>query len=299
MRDALVQAVRVAAGLSARGADLATATARALALGLLPCLGAAILALGATAAQTRGGLWPHLALPDLSRLWNPGRLLRSFTREGFGELLLALAKLAVLGGATWTTLRDASLTLPALLDAAPPAQLAVVLGWLGRLAVNVLTALAILAGADLAFAFWRYARKMRMGRDEAKRDLKEDEGDPLIRAQRRARQRELARNRVALEVPRADAVIVNPEHVAVAIRYRPDESAAPRVTAKGQDHLALVMRAIARAHGVPVVENPPLARLLARQVKVGGEVPIETYQAVAAVLAFVYRVTGRSARRAS
>ena len=96
-------------------------------------------------------------------------------------------------------------------------------------------------------------------------------------------------------MPRADALIVNPTHVAIAIRYRPGESAAPRVTAKGKGQLAEYMRDLARENGIPIVENIALARLLYRRVKIGRSVPAETYKAIAAILAYVYRITGRMA----
>jgi len=151
----------------------------------------------------------------------------------------------------------------------------------------------VLAAADLALQRWRFAVKMRMTREDAKREVKEEEGDPLVRGQRKRRHRDLLRNRANLEVPRADALVVNPTHVAVAIRYRRDEGRAPRVTAKGKGALAEHMRGLARENGVPIYEDVPLARLLYRKVKVGREIPSQTYKAVAAVLAFVYRVSGR------
>jgi len=132
-----------------------------------------------------------------------------------------------------------------------------------------------------------------MTKDEAKRENKDQEGDPLIRGQRRKRHREMVRNQARVEVPRADALIVNPTHVAIAIRYRRDEGRAPRVTAKGKGELAEYMRGLARENGIPICEDIPLARLLYRKVKVGREIPAQTYKAVAAVLAFVYRITRR------
>ena len=198
-----------------------------------------------------------------------------------------------MGGVTWVTVHDDFLALRSLLDAPPDAQLEGFFAPLAGAAVKVLAAMAVLAGLDLALARFRHARKLRMTRDETRREMKEDEGDPLIRGRRRRKHRELARARIAVEVPRADAIVINPTHVAIAIRYRRDEGRAPRVTAKGQGHLAETMRELARAHGIPLVEDVPLARLLYRRVKVGREIPAETYAAVAAVLAFVYRLTGR------
>ena len=135
---------------------------------------------------------------------------------------------------------------------------------------------------------------MRMTKEEAKREYKEDEGDPMLKGRRRKRHRELSKGRASKEVPLADALLVNPTHIAIAVRYRAGEGAAPRVTAKGKGQLAEYMRELARENGIPIVENIPLARLLYRRVKVGRAVPADTYKAIAAILAYVYRLTGRA-----
>jgi flagellar biosynthetic protein FlhB len=117
----------------------------------------------------------------------------------------------------------------------------------------------------------------------------------MIKGRRKRKHRELSKARARLEVPRADALLVNPTHVAIALRYRRSEDKAPRVTAKGKGQLAEIMRDLARSNGIPIVEDIPLARLLHRKVKTGGFVPADTYKAVASILAFVYRVTKRTA----
>jgi flagellar biosynthesis protein FlhB len=261
------------------------------------CALAAAAALAATLAQTRGGFWPHLALPDLTRVGGGGRLSRLFTRELALDVGLALAKVVALGWAAWSSMRADLLSLPLLLGAAAPDQLSRTFGMLARTGVRLLAVAAVLAGLELALTRWRFLRKMRMTKEEARRESREDEGDPLIRSRRKKRHRELARGVASVEVPRADALIVNPTHVAVAIRYRRDEGRAPRVTAKGKGALAEYMRELARSHGVPIVQDVPLARLLHRKVKVGRAIPAATYKAVAAVLAYVYRITGRGAAR--
>jgi len=135
---------------------------------------------------------------------------------------------------------------------------------------------------------------MLVTKQEAKREARDQLGDPLIKGKRRQRHREISRGRARIEVRRADALLVNPTHIAIALRYRKDEGRAPRVTAKGKGVLAEYMRELARENAIPIVEDIPLARLLYRKVKVGREVPASTYKAVAAVLAFVYRITGRA-----
>jgi flagellar biosynthesis protein FlhB len=251
-------------------------------------------------AQTQGGVWLHLSLPDLSRLASGARISRLLTKDFLADLGLAIAKVVALGYTGWLAIRDDMLSLPTLLGAAAPDQLARALGIVSKACVRMLVIAALLAGVELALQRYRFNRKMKMTKEEARREMKEDEGDPLLRSRRKQRHRELSKGQAAIEVPRADALIVNPTHVAVAIRYRKDEGRAPRVTAKGKGALAEYMRDLARSSGVPIVEDIPLARLLYRKVKVGKSVPAATFKAVAAVLAYVYRLTGRSpAREAS
>ncbi len=261
------------------------------------CLLAAAAAAAATLAQTRGGFWPHLALPDLARVFQGSRMSRLASRELLTDLALGVVKVVALAWAGWTAVRADILALPLLLGAPVPEQLARTFGILWKGGVRVLAMAVVLAGVDFALQRFRFGRKMRMTKEEARREHREEDGAPEVRARRKKRHRELARGQAAVEVPRADALVVNPTHVAVAIRYRRDEGHAPRVTAKGKGALAEYMRELARSHGVPIVEDVPLARLLYRKVKVGRTIPAATYKAVAAVLAYVYRITGRSAAR--
>jgi flagellar biosynthesis protein FlhB len=150
------------------------------------------------------------------------------------------------------------------------------------------------AGVDFVLVRLRYTKRHRMTKDEVKRDMKEDEGDPMIRGQRKRRHRELVKRNALADTRRADALIVNPTHIAIAVRYRKDEGGAPKVLAKGKGVLAEAMRDTARSAGIPIVQDIPLARLLFKKVKVGGSVPADTYKAVAAILAVVYRMTGRA-----
>jgi flagellar biosynthesis protein FlhB len=255
---------------------------------------AALAAALATGIQTRGGFWLELAEPDPTRLFSAGRLRRLFGTEVLIDLASALVKNVALGWMLWLAIRDESVTLTRLLEADPAAQLTALFAPFARGAVKILAALLLIAGADLAITHVRFAKRMRMTRDEVKREARDDDGDPLLRMRRRRRHRELARGRIRVEVPRADVLVVNPTHIAVALRYRAGEDRAPRVTAKGKGAAAEAMRTLARNSGVPIVEDVVLARLLWKRVKVGRAVPAETYKAVAAVLAFVYRVLGRS-----
>ncbi|HET7754235.1 MAG TPA: EscU/YscU/HrcU family type III secretion system export apparatus switch protein [Anaeromyxobacteraceae bacterium] len=264
-----------------------------IALAAAACFAPALGAAAATLVQTQGGFWPNLALPDLNRVFRPAALGRMFSRQFLTDLALAAVKVSALGAAAWSVARADFDTLPALLSASPSDQLAAVARMFGRIGWRLFAVAAVVAGIDFGVQRHRFMAKLKMTKDELKREHKEEEGDPLIRGKRRQRHRELSKGRAAVEVPRADALLVNPTHVAIALRYRRDEGKAPRVVAKGKGALAEFMRDLARTNGVPIVEDIPLARLLYRRVKVGREVPAETYKAVAAVLAFVFRLTGK------
>jgi flagellar biosynthetic protein FlhB len=261
-------------------------------LELIATLAAVAVAVGVT--QTRAGFWPELVGPRFDRLISGGPLRRIAKGELFVDMGLGVVKTLAIGAAIWSALSGEFLTLVRLPGADIAPQLHKVAGLLGSAVQRSLLVLAFFAGTDFALVYFRNRSKLKMTKDELKRETKEEDGDPLMRARRRRKHRELAKGHVRVAVPRADALVVNPTHIAIAIRYRRGEDRAPRVIAKGKGVLAELMRELAREHSIAIVEDIPLARLLYRRVKIGGEVPAQTYKAVAAVLAFVYRVTGRS-----
>jgi len=298
LRDALVRLIvasteGVSAGWTATPASLIPLVGKPLIIAGTVCVVAAVAGAVAFVPQTHGRFWMNLAMPDLSRVFGGGKLGKLFSKQTVLDLALSAVKLLTVGWACWSTLHDDFMTLPRLLFARPDVQFAMLFSPLAKGAVKVLTIMAFWAGADLAVQQLRYRKRMRMTKEEAKREYKEEDGDPVTKGRRRRKHRELAKGRASKEVPVADALIVNPTHIAIAIRYRPGELAAPRVTAKGKGQLAEYMRDLARENGVPIVENIALARLLYKRVKVGRAVPAETYKAIAAILAYVYRVTGR------
>lgn len=300
LRDALVRLIAASAeGLESASSSgpraLFPLAVRPLMLGLGALVAAAAAGVVAYVAQTKGRIWPQLALPDLSRVFSGGKISQLFSKQTLVDLAVSLVKLLTVAWACWSCLRDDFMTLPRLLFARPDVQVAMLFAPLVKGAVKVLTTMAFWAGVDIALQHMRFRKKMRMTKEEAKREYKEEDGDPLLKVRRRRKHRELAKGRAAVEVPRADALVVNPTHIAIAIRYRVGEGAAPRVTAKGKGQLAEYMRDLARENGIPIVENVPLARLLYRRVKVGRAVPADTYKAIAAILAYVYRITGRLA----
>jgi flagellar biosynthetic protein FlhB len=151
-------------------------------------------------------------------------------------------------------------------------------------------ALLVLAAIDYGYQVWRNTQDMMMTKEEVKEESKSSEGNPQIKAQQRRKRRANTKRKMLLEVPNADVVLVNPTHLAIALRYDRKTMKAPRIVAKGSRLNALRIKEIARQHQVPIIENKPLARLMFKYGRVGGEIPAQLYAAVAEVLAWVYRV---------
>lgn len=258
---------------------------------LLPLLG--VLALAAIAANTIPGGLVLSGKPlsmDLSKLSPLRGLKRIFSIRGSVELLkLMVLALALLSVSAWFI----SSSFPEFAELAthPLAQsLGTGASLMGAGVAMLLGVLALVALVDLPFQWFRHRADLRMTFQEAKQEAKESDGDPMLRSRIRARQREIASRRMLAAVPAADAVITNPTHYAVAIRYDERAGGAPRVVAKGADLLAGRIRELARASGVPLVEAPPLARALYAHVELDREIPAELYNAVAQVLAYVYQL---------
>ncbi|MGB0766212.1 MAG: EscU/YscU/HrcU family type III secretion system export apparatus switch protein, partial [Phycisphaeraceae bacterium] len=163
------------------------------------------------------------------------------------------------------------------------------------LALKLAGLLVILALLDFAFQKYQHTKDLKMTKQEVKQEMKDMDGDPLMK-QRRARvARQLAMQRMAQQVPQADVILTNPTHLSIALKYDSETMRAPKVVAKGADFMAMRIRQIATANGIPLVERKPLARALYGVVEVGDEVPEEHYAAVAEILAYVYRLSGKMA----
>ncbi|MFO0596317.1 MAG: EscU/YscU/HrcU family type III secretion system export apparatus switch protein [Myxococcaceae bacterium] len=260
---------------------------------------AALGAVALTFAQTRGHLWTERAMPDLTRVFSAGRLGQLFSKQFLLDLALSVLKVSLVVAACWGVLSTELLQTQKLGQAAPGAALTALFGSLWKIVVRAIALLVAFAAANFALTRWRYTKKHRMTKEELKREMREDEGDPMMRGARKRKHREMVKRNAVAETRQADVLLVNPTHIAIAIRYRKDEGGAPRVLAKGKGVLAEAMRDAARSSAIPIVQDIPLARLLYKKVKVGGVVPADTYKAVAAILAFVYRLTGRAPAAAS
>ncbi len=259
--------------------------------GLLAGAGATVAGLGLLAhfCVTGFGFAPAKAAPDLNRL-NPARTLRELPRRNMDSLTLAVLFLPLLLAALWWVVANRWAEFQRLPLLPLPRGVEAV----GRAAGSLLWkgALLLLAwGAiDLLRQRRRYLKDLRMTRQEVREEHRQSEGSPEVKLRIRRLRRDLLRRRMMSQVPKATAVIVNPTHYAVALRYDQPSMAAPAVVAKGKNYLALRIRDKAIEHRVPVVENPPLARALYQQVEVGQEIPVSLYRAVAEVLAYVFRL---------
>jgi flagellar biosynthetic protein FlhB len=159
-----------------------------------------------------------------------------------------------------------------------------------KLALSIIFGLAIVAIGDFVWEKYAYKEKLRMTKQQVKQEHKEQEGDPQIKQKIRQIQREMANNRMIADVPNADVIITNPTHISIVVKYDGETMVAPEIIGKGQDHLAMKIREIAKEHDIPIVENVPLARALYKTVQVGEGVPRSLYKAVAEILAFVYKI---------
>lgn len=258
---------------------------------LLPLFAVAIVAAFAGPLAMGGWTFSGEAIAFSLEKLNPVKgIARVFSAKGLVEMLKALGKFLLLLGATLVVFllfeRDI-LTLGAYEP-----------GYASRAAVQVLLwglllltgTLVFIAALDVPFELWNFNRQLRMTRQEVREELKETDGRPEVRQRIRELQRELAQRRMMQDVPKADVVITNPTHVAVALRYDAAGAGAPTVVARGRDLVALQIRSVARAAEVPVFEAPPLARALYATTEIGQEIPRELYLAVARVLAYLLQL---------
>jgi len=231
--------------------------------------------------------------PDLSHLDPVRGFTRMFSRRAWVELGKTLAKMAIVGWVTYSTILRETGNLPRLIGMGMVDTLA----WVGTVtysaAVRAGVMMLVIAALDWFYQYWEHEQSLRMTRQEILEESKETEGRPEIRGKIRERMRQIMRRRMMSQVPKADVVVTNPTHYAVALRYDPLKMKAPVVVAKGQGYVALRIREIAQVARVTIVENKPLAQALYKTVEIGQAIPEKLYQAVAEVLAFVYRLKGK------
>lgn len=219
---------------------------------------------------------------------------RIFSAQGAAELFKSLFKMTVIGYVTYISLDSEVMTLLTLSRLPPPGIVHYSFGLLGTLFARVALALVVLAIFDLLFQRWNLEQRLKMTRQELKDELKQTEGDAQLRARVRQVQREMSRARMMQNVPKADVVVTNPTHYAVALMYDREAMTAPHMVAKGADFLAHRIREIALENDVTLIENPFVARELYHNVEIGEEIPEKFFRAVAEILAYVYRLKGQA-----
>jgi type III secretion protein U len=293
----VVAALRASLGAAVAGGGVGAGLelARALAVRMLgPALGAVLLVGVATGiAQTRGLVLAPLRV-DLGRVASGEPWRRLFDGRAVLAVGQGLLKVALVGAVAALALRPVAGALVAL-TGAPAARLLGAMGTLSaRLAVRLAAAGLVLGAADALLVARRHRRGLRMTREEVRREHRESEGDPAHRGERQRLHREILEQRMVEEVRKADFVVVNPEHIAVALRYDPGASAAPVVVAKGERLVAERIKQIAREAGVPIFRDVGLARSLAELAE-GGEIPAELYEAVAEILRVVQDMNASAA----
>lgn len=227
---------------------------------------------------------------DLSRINPLGGIKRLASLRSLVEIGKAILKIAVVGFAASLLIRKEFDHFIILADS----DVSHILSYTGRLTLKLVawtgSVLVVLAAVDFGFKKWEHAKSLKMTPQEVKEEFRQAEGNPLIKSRIRSLQREMARKRMMSDVPKADVVITNPVHLAVAILYKNGETKAPKVVAKGAGVIAEKIKEIARENGVVIIENKPLAQTLYRVVKIGEEIPSNLYKAVAEILAYVYRL---------
>ena len=257
---------------------------------ILPVLGVGI-------GFAQGGVFSFKAMLHFDMLNPLNGFKRLFSMQSLVGLGRSLAKVGLVGGLTWRALQDTAALLPTVDGTTDPHVMA---GFIAQAILNVglpaAEVLMVLAVMDYAYQRWMFSMNARMSKQEIKEEHKQQDGDPLLKGQIRAKQRKMAMARRQMDdVPQATVVVTNPTHIAVALKY--DRGmASPKVVAMGADLLAQRIKKIAAEAGVPMVENVPLARGLYKSVEVGDEIPLELYQAVAEVLAYVYSLKKRRRR---
>jgi flagellar biosynthesis protein FlhB len=265
---------------------------------LAAILGAAAFS-GAAGHLLQTGLHftPEKLKPDLKKVSPVQGFKRIFGPDGLAQFVKTLCKVLLTAAIGWWVLQPYMGKLTVLSALEPAAMMPLALDILKRLVFSVAGLTLVIAGADWLWQRQRFMTRMRMTREELKEDYKQSEGDPHVRARQKQIRNERARRRMMASVPEATVVIMNPTHYAVALKYEQGEHAAPLCVAKGLDTLALKIREIAEAAGVPVVEDPPLARALYAAVDIDEMIPTAHYEAVAKVIGFILGAANR--RRAA
>ncbi len=282
-----------------RSTESIAAAAKAVAYDAIVVV-APIMALAAVVAYLAGFVqvgWLVTAepiRPKLSKLSPLSGIKRVLGIRALVKTVVNSLKLAVMVAVSTLFIVSNLDAIAALPKLTPQLALIHVLRLIFILAMILAVLLLFIALIDYLYQRWQHTKDLRMSKQEVKDERKTMEGDPLIKGKHRQMAREILMQQIGKAVPEADVIVTNPTHFSVAIRYDPEKMGAPRVTAKGADLIAMRIRQLARQNSVPIIERPPLARALYWGVEVGQEIPLEHYEAVAELLAYVYRIDTRA-----
>jgi len=250
-------------------------------------------ALGATFLQTRMLVSGESIQPKFSRINPLEGFKKLFSLRSVVEAGKGIIKITILLVIIYYFISGCMTAFVNYMNTDISAVCGDILSRLSSMILQIIIAFIAVAGADFYYQWWDYERQMRMTKQEVKEEYKQTEGDPLIKSKIREAQRKMSQSRMMQQVPQADVVIRNPTHVAVALRYKPEQDSAPVVMAKGLDELALRIVKVAEENHIPTVENVPLARSIYASAELNRQIPPELYGAVADVLVYIYRVNNR------
>jgi flagellar biosynthetic protein FlhB len=234
--------------------------------------------------------------PDIAKLNPLPTFMRLFSMQNGLELVKGFVKMAVIGAVCYIILKPMMISVEHYAGMPMELLLSEIQYLVVRLFLWVTIIMFLLAGGDLFYQRFKYAEKMKMSKHDQKEEFKQQEGDPIVKGRLRQMRFDKARQRMMQAVPRADVVVTNPTHFAVALKYDQSAMAAPVVLAKGADAVAAKIREIAKENDIPIVENPPLARALFASVEIDQEIPPEHYKAMAEVISYVFKLKNRLGR---
>ncbi len=261
---------------------------------VLPFFGVGFLAMVAVnVLQVKWKVTAKPLKPDFKKFNPMNGIKRIFSKDSLVELAKSIAKIALIAWVAYAVIMDNARNLLFLYDMSLMQAIMLTGSVVIDTGMKISVAYFVIAIVDFIYQKWKYKDDLKMTKQEVKDEYKNTEGDPQIKGKQRQRMREASQRRMMQDVPKADVVITNPTHYAVALKYDAEEAEAPIVLAKGTDYLALQIKEKAKEADVEIVENKPLARMLYANVEIGEEIPPELYQTVAEILAAVYRMKNR------
>ncbi|MBI4651432.1 EscU/YscU/HrcU family type III secretion system export apparatus switch protein [Candidatus Desantisbacteria bacterium] len=239
-------------------------------------------------------LSPKCIIPKLSRINPLEGFKKIFSKTAIIEFLKAFFKIMIIGYLSFLVIEEVVNVILTLGDVDIKKIIESIGQIILKIGLKLSVYLMILAIADYGYQRWMHEKNMRMTKQEIKDEMRDIEGNPVIKSRIRSNQRQTAMQRMMSEVPKADVIVTNPTHIAVALKYDSKTMSAPCVVAKGVRLIAERIKKVAKEHDVPVIENKPLARSLYKLCEIGKEIPMQLYRAVAEMLAYIYKLKGKS-----